>query len=255
MKHTKESYTDLMKLGYGYRESVQTLTKDWVLLTSLYENNYIQSKKKTTSIPKKIHQIWLGGNLPDKYKKFAESWAKMNPDWEYKLWLDADAFDLKMVNRSVFDATTNLGMKSDIMRYEILNQFGGLYVDTDFECIKPFDDLMYLDFFTGISYDIKAELYIGILASTPGHPIMQECVKGIKTPYNGNKPFTIFELTGPYYFTRNFFKVAEQNPDGIVAFPMAYFYPFPNNKRNETNPYQYVRECSYAIHHWGVSWF
>ena len=32
-----------------------------------------------------------------------------------------------------------LGEKSDIFRYEILYRFGGVYVDTDFECIKPFE--------------------------------------------------------------------------------------------------------------------
>ena len=255
MKHTKETYDELMRLSYGYRKSVQRYTTDWVLFKTLYENNYLQSEDTEAQIPKTIHQIWLGGQLPEKYKRYTESWLKINSSWDYKLWGDADVESLHMKNKKVFDATSNLGMKSDIMRYEILNKFGGVYVDTDFECLKPLDDLSYLNFYTGISYDIKAELYIGLLASTPGHPIMKACVEGIKTPYVGNKPFTIFDLTGPYYFTRCFIQNVSKETKGVVAFPPAYFYPLPNNKRKDENAYNFVRECSYAIHHWGVSWF
>jgi mannosyltransferase OCH1-like enzyme len=32
--------------------------------------------------------------------------------------------------------------KTDILRFEILYQFGGLHKDTDFECLKPIDDLI-----------------------------------------------------------------------------------------------------------------
>jgi hypothetical protein len=57
----------------------------------------------------------------------------------------------KMKNKDAFSGATNYGEKSDILRYEILSQFGGIYVDCDFECLKPFDDLLSCAFFTGLS--------------------------------------------------------------------------------------------------------
>jgi mannosyltransferase OCH1-like enzyme len=44
--------------------------------------------------------------------------------------------------QAAFDRASNFGEKSDIWRYEILFRLGGVYVDTDFECVRPFDSLL-----------------------------------------------------------------------------------------------------------------
>ena len=43
--------------------------------------------------------------------------------WVLRLWGDEDARTLSMVNRSHFDASESLGLRSDLMRYEVC---GGL---------------------------------------------------------------------------------------------------------------------------------
>lgn len=219
---------------------------------TLYDNNYVNDDSGA-KVPKKIHQIWLGGRIPEKYKRLSESWRRFHPDWEYRLWTDKDVEEFGLKNKDLFNTAKNNGQRSDILRYEILNRFGGIYVDTDFECLRPFDDLLYLDFFTGISYDAKMVLYIGIIASVPGHPIMTSCIDFMGA-YNGNSANMIMDVTGPYYFTRCFFNSVDKNTKGVVAFPMDFFYPLPNYLRNTNRPYDYVKDFSYAIHHWAVTW-
>ena len=253
MAYTGESYDELIRRSYGYNSQEQSLSPAWATVRTLYEKNYIQDGDNEDKIPKKIHQIWLGGKVPDKYREFMDSWQMFNPTWEYKLWMDMDANEL-MRNHTVYNKCSNHGMKSDILRYEILRRYGGVYVDTDFECLKPFDDLMSLRFFTGISYDKEMVLYIGIIASVPNHAIINVCVENIKKPFVGNDAVTIMNLTGPYYFTRCFLEGVNTDDMGVVAFPMDFFYPLPNNQRNTSNPYIFIRPVSYAIHHWAVSW-
>lgn len=257
MKYTEEDFYTLLKRSYCFNPAAWQ-TDDGYLLRFLYWRNYLEeaysSAPSMRNIPKKIHQIWLGSELPEKYKKLTKSWQKFHPDWEYKLWTDKDAQDLTIANRQAYDTAVNYGMKSDILRYEILRQQGGLYVDTDFECLKSFDDLMYLEFFAGIAYSVDILIYCGLIASVPHHPVITKCADSLHILYDGNEANTIMYLTGPDYLTRCFLSTVKQDDKGIVAFPCDFFYPLPNNERGGNKTRKYIRPCSYAIHHFGVSW-
>ena len=252
MKYLKETFDMLMRRSAAYSEREQR-NPDWQKVKALYEDNYVNCADNETRIPKKIHQIWLGGILPDKYKIFANSWWKHHPKWEYKLWTDKDVDEFGLKNKNLFYKAKNMGQRSDIFRYEILERHGGIYVDTDFECLKPFDDLLFLDFFTGISYDTKMILYIGLIASIPGHPILKRCIDSMGG-YDGHTAHVIMDVTGPYFFTRCFLNSVNKKLKGVVAFPMDFFYPLPNYIRSSKTPYKYVKDFSYAIHHWAVTW-
>lgn len=253
MIYLNESFDELIRKSYGYSQKEQDTSVNWKTLRDLYNQNYVQATDMTDHIPKKIHQIWFGGELPDRFKRYTETWQILHPAWEYKLWTDGDIDTVNIERRDVFNIATNLGQKSDIFRYEILRQQGGIYVDTDFECLKPLDDLLFLEFFTGITTDADAQLYIGILGSVPHHPIMNTCATTLR-PYSGNNGDGVMGATGPYYFTRCFFATVDKDTVGVVAFPMDFFYPFPNTRRYTNEAYNFVKPCSYAIHHWKTSW-
>ena len=260
MIYIAETYDTLIRKSYEYSQEKQDISPNWEVLRTLYEKNYTSqtylSHTPEQKIPKKIHQIWLGGNFPKQYKQWAKSWLKFNRGWEYTLWTENNIRDIVLTKgeKKTYRSIKNVAQKSDFLRYHILNQFGGVYVDTDFECLKSFDDLLYLDFFTGIGYLAEVELYIGLIASIPRHPILQNIIEGMVDIPKGNRWRVIFNSTGSYYFTRKFFETVKFNAEGVVAFPMNFFYPFPNNVRKEGHPYRYVSSCSYAIHHWEVSW-
>jgi mannosyltransferase OCH1-like enzyme len=259
MKHTSETYDELVSCeNYGFNKELYDTLPEWKILKSLYERNYarwtIREVLNIPVIPKIIHQVWLGGELPEEYKKYTDSWKKYHPDWTYILWGDKEAKDFPMQNREFFEASNSLGQKSDIFRAEILNQYGGIYVDVDFECLKPFDDLQYLDFYTASGYVGKVELYIGLIASIPHHPIIKTYLDDMKGVNKNNSVWDIFSTTGSWYFSDCFFKVVDENSDWVVAFPPKFFYPWPNNDRNCPDPEKYIKSYSYGIHRWFVSW-
>ena len=252
-RYLSQSYDALIRNSYDYNQERQDNSPGWAVMRALYEKNYVQSKDSDQRIPKKIHQVWLGSPFPEKYRKWADSWKEFHPDWVYKLWTDANIDEVDLPDRNLFNSIRSMGQKSDYLRYHILNQFGGLYIDTDFECLKPFDSLSYLDFYTGIGFPGEVELYIGLIACAPNHFIIKSIVDSI-TVTRDTKWQKIFESTGAWFFTRKFLELVTKDTERIVAFPPDFFYPFPNNHRTVTEPYSYVKPCSFAIHHWEVSW-
>ena len=233
-----------------------------IMLESNFNNYYIDNKNDI-NIPKKIHQVWWGGEFPDKYKRIRDTWLEKNPDWEYKLWTDADICDFGLENIDNYNKINNLGAKSDIFRYEILYRYGGLYIDTDFECIKSFNDLIYLDLFSGTGHVDAPEVFNGLIACKPGHELIRELIDDIKV-FSTNNFDEIISLTGPKYFSMKLFKYIQNNPsDRIVVFPTTFFYPFPAAYRflvrNDTAEQrklvsEYYKENSYCVHLWYTSW-
>ena len=101
-------------------------------------------------IPKIIHYCWFGyGEMPESAKKCIASWQQFMPDYEYKLW-DEDGFDVDAVayTKEAYEAK-KYAFVSDYVRLWALNNEGGIYLDTDVEVFKPFDDLLEFDAFAG----------------------------------------------------------------------------------------------------------
>lgn len=94
-------------------------------------------------IPKIIHYCWFGrGEMPQLAKECIASWHKYMPDWEYKLW-NEDNFDVNCTaySREAYEAK-KYAFVSVYVRLWVLCNEGGLYLDTDVEVFKPFDDLL-----------------------------------------------------------------------------------------------------------------
>jgi mannosyltransferase OCH1-like enzyme len=223
------------------------------MFKQLYEKNNFKRVQPISQvkIPKIIHQIWLGSPFPEEYKQFQQSWKKYHPDWEYRLWTEEEIQKLNLINQDLYDASVNYGEKSDIVRYELLYQFGGLYADTDFECLKPLDILHHTyDFYIGVQpLDTNfSQLGIGLMGSVPGHPLMRHCIGGIRH----NNTRQIILRTGPIHCTKVFHRYAGQGMLDI-ALPASYFYPCDFLQKGLPAS-SWQRPESFAIHHWEASW-
>lgn len=73
----------------------------------------------------------------------------MHPDWTYYFWTDAD--NLELLNRhypeyvelyNSYNGWAHRVQKADFIRYFILHRYGGVYVDLDFEALRPLDALL-----------------------------------------------------------------------------------------------------------------
>ena len=236
---------------------------DWEYFSKRFDvwlKNYC-GKTIEHSIPHKIHQIWIGSELPEKYKNWCKSWKKLNPDWEYKLWGEQDILPiLNDTIRRVFLESKNPGAKSDIARYAILKKEGGVYCDTDFECTKPLNELTNTcTLFAGFIFSEKPEIANGIFGAVPDHPLVHTILTYLKTPVTSTHTDTILNTTGPAFLTRTILEHKDKVLETDIFFPSHYFYPFPNFCRNEKlSPDEikkkYRKPHTYGIHYWEVSW-
>jgi inositol phosphorylceramide mannosyltransferase catalytic subunit len=249
-----------MRPNKYYKKWLIVRNPQWKLIICNYQDHIINNLMYAVepSIPKIIHQIWLGSPLPERYQNVQQTWKDYHPEWQYILWTDSDIEALVLANKEAYDAAPNYGEKSDIARYEILYRFGGLYVDSDFECLQSFDIFHHCcDFYAGVAYGAIPVIYNGLIGAVPGHPILKACVENIVCFNGENEPFATLERTGPAYFTRCFFSQIATCTDRSVIFPVTYFYPWPDfdrYNRSREHIWSYIRPESYAVHHWHTSW-
>jgi mannosyltransferase OCH1-like enzyme len=235
-------------------------SRNYSVFQKIYDN-YLEnaSVEEEYKIPKLIHLIWVGSPFPKKYQKFLESWRSFHPDWTIRLWTDAEVEDFHMENKQAFDEASNKGQKSDIWRYEILYRYGGLYVDTDFQCLQSFDDLhKSCEFYAGCIGLDQPWVINALIGAKPNHPLMRACIDRLelfsKNPYDFEK---IMDETGPYYLTRILLDLGLEMPLGsVVVFPPVFFYPFPGAYRDrlDKNIMNFVKPESMAVHYWNCSW-
>ena len=212
-------------------------------------------KKRHSSIPHKIHQIWVGPNpIPKKSKKFIKEIKELHPSFKYKLWTNKDITPENFTNYKYIMATDSYAQKADIMRYEILYKEGGIYIDIDFELYKNIEPLLtndlviaHEDMFTSI------HMSNSFIACTKHNPNLKRSVDNIKK-INFSLPINF--ATGPVYFRSNI--ILNKNVtilDTNVLYPVHWI---PHKILSVVSKPKYTRssfgEETYGIHHWNGDW-
>jgi hypothetical protein len=189
-------------------------------------------------IPRVVHRIWLGdAKLPQELVEYGETWRRHHPAWKFKLWRDRDLRRL-LPAESVGRARHRTEL-SDLVRFAVLRRYGGLYIDTDVECLRPFDEL--LDGHQVVlGYEKPGRVGSAVLASVPGHRFFVDAAEqAARTVGLGANSA---DATGPYLLTL----LARDYPD-VTILPQDAFYPYgwdePERPDDEF-------PGSYAVHHW-----
>ena len=210
-------------------------------------------------IPKLIHQTWKTSDIPRKWLRFANTVKTLNPDWKYKLWSDADNDEfVKKEYPEFYDIFTGFSrgiMRADVIRYLIMYKIGGVYLDLDYEILKPFDfgncDIV-LPLNRSKDYgDAKDELGNCFFASAPGHKFWSDVINDLKKDPPVVTDYTqIVEATGPRLLTRIY--NTNDYPDICLPERLMYHPPSPHNNKDV----ELIKNngISMGIHHvWG-SW-
>jgi len=137
-------------------------------------------------IPKVIHYCWLGNKpLTPLAQKCVDSWRRVMPDYEIKLWNESN-YDFQ---KNTFMANAYKqkmwGFVPDYARLDIIYNYGGIYLDTDVEALKPFDDFLEYPAFCGFESKYLVALGLGFGAEK-GNKI----IKQLMAPYE-NMDFKI----------------------------------------------------------------
>ena len=207
------------------------------------------------NIPKKIHYCWFGrGEKNQKIKECMESWKKYLPGYEFIEW-NEDNFDIGC-NQYVKEAYENRkwAFVTDYVRLYALYHYGGIYMDTDVEVLKPLDIFLENKAFSGF----EDEVYIptGIMGSVKEHIWIEKLLKFYEDKHfieNGKLDLTPNTQTITD-ITRKEFDLILNNKkqflkDGLILYPKDYFCP-----KNHYNEKTYLTENTYTIHHFNGSW-
>ena len=89
-------------------------------------------------IPKIIHYVWFGKKpYPKKVQYCLDSWKRILPEYEFKRW-DETNFDVNSVLFTKQAAEHKMwAFVSDYVRIKAMYDYGGWYLDTDVEVLKP----------------------------------------------------------------------------------------------------------------------
>lgn len=101
-------------------------------------------------IPKIIHYCWFGrGDYSDLVIKCMQSWQEHLPDYKIILW-NEDNFDVNMNDfvRQAYEQK-KYAYVTDYVRLYALYHYGGIYMDSDVEVIKPINEFLHHRAFLG----------------------------------------------------------------------------------------------------------
>ena len=210
---------------------------------------------KTNKIPKIIHYCWFGGKeKPDLVKKCIESWKQNLKDYEIVEWNEQN-FDVNCNDyvKESYEAR-KFAFVSDYARVHALYHIGGIYLDTDVEVYKSFDDLLHHDSFWGF----EQENYIATstIGAAKGNVLIKQFLDSYSEKKFVHEDGSFNELTNVAIITKMLENLGlkpdgkYQEIDGLgVFYPQTYFSPY-----DYINCRSFKTDHTYSMHYFYKSW-
>lgn len=219
-------------------------------------------------IPQIIHQSWKTNDVPEPWLALQRTWQSLHPAYEYHFWTDADNRDF--IERhapdflALYDGYPLAIQRAELARYLILRHHGGLYVDIDFEALRPMDDL-----FAGASLIFGLEpashaarepvrtrglsriVCNAWMASQPEHPFWDHLLPMLRST---SAETNVLDATGPFLLTRAADSYARA--EDIRFLPAEFLYPLDAQEMRKLSAAEIRAKArdAYALHHWSGSW-
>ena len=207
-------------------------------------------------IPKIIHYCWFGGKeKPQSVCRYIQTWKAVMPDYEIREWNETN-IDLKNIP---FAQEAYIKGKyafvSDVVRLQVLYNYGGIYMDTDVEVIKCVDE--FLDSPAFVSFEGESSISTAVIGAQPSSEFIKDCL----SYYEGRhfiQSDDAIDTTPNTRIIANFLRgkgllfdnTRQKLGDNyLIVYPVTYFSAkqFPSGKL-------LVTENTYCIHNFAGSW-
>ena len=162
------------------------------------------------SIPLTLHRIWLDEPMPPVFAAYGEAWKQTG----WLVWDWQSSADLPPLrNADLFDRAPEITpdwrrFQADVLRLELLEQFGGVYVDCDVEPIRPLDPLVdgheCLIGYSPQHTNGKHPLTNAVMAAVPGHPFITACIDALPESVERYGHRSLAVMAGPWHLTRTY---------------------------------------------------
>ena len=224
------------------------------------------------SIPRIIHHLWKDEAIPARYLALRETWRRLHPGWELRLWTDKDLLalveqDYPQLIELYRGYQANI-CRADLGRYLVLHRFGGVYADLDCECLRPVDPLL-----DGAGFAIAVEpaahlAYPGVaerglsqilcpsfIASEPGHPFWRQAFGDLVAARGLADPL---DATGPYMLTRAYEAYPARAQVAVLSAEQIYPIAKDNcwsGRVHDIEFWERATRNAYVLHYWDGTWF
>lgn len=192
---------------------------------------------------KSIHYIWLGSVLPNRNMAIVDEWIELMPDFKFYFWNETNIRNYNSIFLKQCLRKKAFAFAADYIRLNVVNDYGGFYLDTDMKLIKP------LNIDGNIQFQICAEVENrpswGYFYSTPNNPILIDCLKKYDNFY-----FDQFKPPVIPYFLKDIVLLYRDN---LRILPAEYFYPLPMDE-NPEKWNDYISSKTIGVHLWDFSW-
>lgn len=185
--------------------------------------------KNHNKIPRIIHQTYKSTDLPSNFKSWREECIVQNPGWEFKIWTDDDNLQLvKEHYPQMLELYQSYDMnikRIDMVRYLYLHKYGGVYMDMDMTCLKPFGTMFDEHegkFIIANQYGSARRIVEGanaFMASPPGLDLFDDIFRELPL----RKDLPVLAATGSKFLKRNLIYKSE-NKGKWVGLPMELIY-------------------------------
>jgi len=195
-------------------------------------------------IPKIIHYCWFGGKVkPQSVQRNIEIWHQKLPDYEIKEWNESN-FDINFnsFTKEAYESK-KYAFVSDIARLYALVKEGGIYLDTDVEVLRSFDDLLDRDYFFGREY--SGVIGTATMGAAKENPIIEGFLDTYRDRHYINEDGIQNTIPNVVHLT----EYIEKNYPEAEVLDRYYFSPkHPATRICETKRY------TYCIHHFDGTW-
>lgn len=181
---------------------------------------------------------------------------KKLPDYEIKIWTKNN-FDIDSVTwvKQAFE-TKKYAFAADYIRFWALYNYGGIYLDSDVEVLKSFDEFLDLESFIGFEYMNIPEA--AVVGCEKGCKWVKDCLDWYEgksfVAENGEQKKDVVPLLVKNILERNYQVKIEDNGNiqtlnGLKLYPYSYFSP-----KNYFNGKIKVSKETVCIHRFASAW-
>lgn len=182
--------------------------------------------------PKCIHLCWFSGEAyPVEIKVCLDTWKRILPDYQVKIWnyADAEKIDILFLKQAL--KARKWAFAADVVRFYAVYKYGGVYMDSDIFIYRRFDEVLPEKGFATfneknredkIRFGLQAAFFMGekgnqfckdVLDYYSNRPFLQADGSYDMTM----SPFVMLDIAEKKYGYRNVDE--EQHLDGLTVYP------------------------------------
>lgn len=193
-------------------------------------------------IPRILHRT-VPADVPPEWDANWDRWRQMHPDWQHITWsdpLDPDDWELGHLHPHCRSGAQLAGL----VRLEAIWRHGGVYVDADFEPLRPLDDLLAHPLFIGT--EDGQVLTDALFGAEPGHPGLRRCINRVAAMDMAEGAWA----TGPGVTTAEL-----TGRPGVTILAARCLYPYHYSEPHRRHEdFATTTPEAWAVHHWAASW-